>query len=468
MKELSTEKKAKRYDEAYKVADNIHRFSSDLAEIKRMEEIFPELKESEDERIRKEIISFIQDDINEINLKVSGDYYDRDKEDIAHKNWCKKAIAWLEKQGKQKSLYVRFGDIPDNEQSKIYNGENEIDIENGVSVYSAFIDGDNVILGLTLPITKTTLYTQQHLLEYDARPCYLVTGDYVGKGTDGEPLIKNISIIKEIKNYRIKELEKQSEQKPVIEMKTPEESLGIDSETYNEIVNACIFGENKSKFKIGDWIIYSNEEVHLITGFDDNGYFVDKCYIPFNCEGNMRLWTIQDTRNGDVLAADPWSDYSSSFVAIYKKQNEEDFDTFDSYCFVGFDGKFYEGICGHSTENIHPATKEQCDIIFQKMKETGYEWDAEKKELKKINKQHLISNYFNAEYERGKTDALKSVAWNEEDENRINHLIAYFEDKEGFTAEDDIAYANWLKSIKERCTWKPSDEQMHAFKQVYD
>ena len=29
-----------------------------------------------------------------------------------------------------------------------------------------------------------------------------------------------------------------------------------------------------------------------------------------------------------------------------------------------------------------PATKEQRDLLFQKMKEAGYEWDAEKKELK--------------------------------------------------------------------------------------
>ena len=34
--------------------------------------------------------------------------------------------------------------------------------------------------------------------------------------------------------------------------------------------------------------------------------------------------------------------------------------------------------------NIFPATKEQCDFLFQEMKEAGYEWDAEKKELKKI------------------------------------------------------------------------------------
>jgi hypothetical protein len=30
---------------------------------------------------------------------------------------------------------------------------------------------------------------------------------------------------------------------------------------------------------------------------------------------------------------------------------------------------------------FYPATKEQRDLLFQKMKEAGYEWDSNKKEL---------------------------------------------------------------------------------------
>ena len=81
------EEKAKRYDEAYKVAESIHRFSSNPAEIKRMEEIFPSLKEYEGERIRNVLIGWI-------NLESSisfGDTFDGfSKEQI---------LAWLENQG---------------------------------------------------------------------------------------------------------------------------------------------------------------------------------------------------------------------------------------------------------------------------------------------------------------------------------------------------------------------------------
>jgi hypothetical protein len=91
----------KKYKEALEVAQKLYQDCPNgkndrLYHTTDLEKMFPELKESEDERIKKEIISFIQDAIDEINLKVSGDYNDRDEDDIAHQNWCKKAIAWLE------------------------------------------------------------------------------------------------------------------------------------------------------------------------------------------------------------------------------------------------------------------------------------------------------------------------------------------------------------------------------------
>ena len=36
-------------------------------------------------------------------------------------------------------------------------------------------------------------------------------------------------------------------------------------------------------------------------------------------------------------------------------------------------------------EGFTPATKEQRDFLFQKMKDAGYEWDEDKKELKKLD-----------------------------------------------------------------------------------
>jgi len=167
------------------------------------------------------------------------------------------------------------------------------------------------------------------------------------------------------------------------------------------------------KFKVGDWVV-CGKLVTQITSIENDGYTnSDQGFISFEMAKKFHLWTIQDAKDGDVLAVEPIEGHPSSFVAIYKKQNGEDF---DSYCFVGFDGKFYKGENGHSTEEIHPATKEQRDLLFQKMKEAGYEWDAEKKELKKI---HIIDEgKAEMDYCFSKMMNGEKVgpAWSEEDE----------------------------------------------------
>ena len=90
----------------------------------------------------------------------------------------------------------------------------------------------------------------------------------------------------------------------------------------------------------------------------------------------------------------------------------------------------------HGTHGLHPATKEQRDLLFQKMKESGYEWDAEKKELKKIEQQ--------------------SAEWSEEDKAFLTVAIAVCNKY----SHKDIA--GWLKSLKPQPHWKPSEEQMKA------
>ena len=46
------------------------------------------------------------------------------------------------------------------------------------------------------------------------------------------------------KSYIIAWLENKGEQKSIIEMKSPEESLGISSKEYDEIINDCLYGES--------------------------------------------------------------------------------------------------------------------------------------------------------------------------------------------------------------------------------
>ena len=60
---------------------------------------------------------------------------------------------------------------------------------------------------------------------------------------------------------------------------------------------------------------------------------------------------------------------------------------FSSYCFMTADLDFmpYSGQC-HTLDSringeIAPATEQQRNLFFKKMKEAGYGWDSDKKEL---------------------------------------------------------------------------------------
>lgn len=81
---MTQEEKAKAYDEAFKRAKDCHTDGLSLHQPVRdvIEHIFPELKESENERIRKELICFLETEIPQCNA--------RDK-----------YIDWLEKLGEK-------------------------------------------------------------------------------------------------------------------------------------------------------------------------------------------------------------------------------------------------------------------------------------------------------------------------------------------------------------------------------
>lgn len=98
-------------------------------------------------------------------------------------------------------MYLRFGDIPQNEKSKVWHIDECVGEEIGVSVYDAIISEDDMIsIGIPFPVTGSTIDTFIGLVKYQNLPCFLVDGDFVGRGKDGEPLIKNVRIIKEIKS----------------------------------------------------------------------------------------------------------------------------------------------------------------------------------------------------------------------------------------------------------------------------
>ena len=146
-------------------------------------------------------------------------------------------------------------------------------------------------------------------------------------------------------------------------------------------------------FNVGDWLVSVDDEGVLSTeqivefhGNDTNKYvdLVDTngCHIVFpktELNKSYHHWTINDAKDGDVLTLN-----DDVFIYAHRKQL---YSIAVAHCFVDSDGGFhFDGEFGHTEKgnSIHPATKEQRDIFFVKMKEAGYKWDAENKELTKI------------------------------------------------------------------------------------
>ena len=246
-----------------------------------VEHIFPELQESEEERIRKELIEF---------LKLPHSQFVGNRE---HEKW----IAWLEKQREQKHT--------------------PIDIDKMVDKFAH---------------TEVKGYGIPSLIEVDA----------YRKGIN--------DAVKEARN--------------------------VDEESDNVM--------QKQKFIVGDWIIF-NGLVLLITEVVKDYYrTVSTSGIPNSYDWDIdraaRLWTIRDAKDGDVLAD---SD-GSVFIFSNVKNGGCQF-----HIALGISGTIYTGVNGYSWETetaVLPATKEQRELLFKKMREDGTVWDSEEKQLKYIKK----------------------------------------------------------------------------------
>ena len=96
MKELSIEEKAKAYDEALEKANALYKIAEPMSGCNVIiETLFPELKESDDKRIRKAIIELVKQSSEILNKSNQNDM-----------------LAWLEKQGRQKSVWHNEDEEP--------------------------------------------------------------------------------------------------------------------------------------------------------------------------------------------------------------------------------------------------------------------------------------------------------------------------------------------------------------------
>ena len=224
MKESSIEEKAKRYDEVVAMVKECIAYVPDKAVNEYMFNMFPELEESEDEKMWKLIKKYAHYNISDLALEA--DHITREHLE-----------SWLEKQCKNDSQVI----LPQ--------------------------------------------FTFDDIL---ALQCCMETVKKVQEDKDLYEKLKDLHD----RMYDAYQLEKQND-------------------------NADKF---EPKFKVGDFIAndYCRGKVVELT---NDAYLLDTGQgIPFSCEHNVHLWTIQDAKDGDVLYS---LDSCQPFIYKGRKSHEQ-------------------------------------------------------------------------------------------------------------------------------------------------
>jgi len=142
--------------------------------------------------------------------------------------------------------------------------------------------------------------------------------------------------------------------------------------------------EAQPKFKVGDFVV-SDYCMGRVVDITSDAYLLDTGQgIPFSCEHNAHIWNIHDAKDGDILVCGK-DKMPFIFKGLLDKFHPENpvaycgIDSRDIFTISPGDGRWTD-------DEVQPANKEQIDFLFAKMKEAGYMWDAEKKELEEIAK----------------------------------------------------------------------------------
>ena len=386
--------------EAMKILKDFHDKSALFSVRTALDTIIPELRESEDEEIKKWIIDDIIYNMNNEPLNNS-----------EYKKKAEKAIAWLEKQWKETS-------------------EKEFTFK-------------------ALPRLIEMIEVSDRAKAYTEK--LAVALDNEGYHTDAKIVRESIKIMN-------------GEEVP---MATMDEQKSVD--------------KVEPKFHEGEWITNGDYtwKIAEVKPLDyilqsQDGNIVDDTIS--HVDEQFHSFTVKDAKDGDVLA-------TKDTVFIFKHIDKAGLSLCKSYCEVIGNSELGLGF-DFSINNVHPATKEQRDTLFLKMKEAGYEWSEETHELKKIS-QRMVSaeakealydkptdeemkELLRTEYEKGRADVISEMksSWSEEDEVKINRIVACLENLN--VADNDILLkdVDWLKSLKDRYTWKPSEEQMNTLNLV--
>ena len=450
MKELSIEEKAKAYDDAIERAKRM--FSE-----KELNYLFPELAESDDEKIRKEILDYID--------KTTG---------------CKRWVAWLEQQGEQKVSYttiVETGDgginalvtreLPTNGDQKpddknepkfkvgdwVVRGDTiaqildiqeqyyiGLDINGKDFTSSRFLNDDKIhiwtisdakdgdVLAVTMYPEGTWIgiFKEQNGCTFSTY-CFLNTVGTFKRGTYGHGNGKSIHPATKEQSDQLKKamadagytFDFEKKELKEIEQKPP-------------IVN----------FKARDWY------VNKVDGKIYNAKFMEEPLT--NQKRRLEIEKAAMSATGIIeqeewfIKGAEWSDKNPSYISSEKQGEQKSFD--------------YENA---NIPQKDSTWSEKDKHLMQKVIDFMNHPDLIKS-TPTLAKDTI--NWLKSLKDRVQPQSKQE--WSEEDESNFQMLIDVIkENKHHATDYEHMTYyklLSWFKSLKERYVWKPSDEHIDA------
>jgi hypothetical protein len=434
--------------------------------VRDIEYYFPELKESKDEKIRKDIRQCIKL-CSFVPSFVPSNGTSKDE-----------MFAWLEKQGEQKQQdkEYTFKSIPrlldmiePSEKAKFYC-QKLIDTltKEGYNTDVKIVDeclkrmnGEKVGMATMDEKKQSPKFNEGDILYSPQYRCIWIYKDnktfYAGislNNPDNLVIDSSIEITSDV-------ILADKDKRDLLLNKIKDKGYVFDFEK-NEL-------KKKIKYKAGDWIVSKYGDLFQVKEIVAGNEIVAgdyKLLCPSGNEeinsvrivdNNSHLWSIKDAKDGDVLCV-----YDNIF--IFKEHINWEYKVY-SYCELHNGEKLASihpaCICSGEEETLKPATKEQRDLLFEKIAEAGYKWDAEKKVLNKIKMQDLVTS------ENNVTKISDQDKWDNEDIRMLNTVINIFEKvypsnyfttfvtgSENPTLINSPEIVKWLKGIKQKALGK--------------
>ena len=460
---MTVEEKAKAYDAALERAkDYIEKQNPPVSVLY---EIFPEIKESEDEKIRKALgcnnvkgcVTCVDGDQWAHYKEVEQKPVDNSEPKFHEGDWVlNDACLPIQIASVEDDMYV-FSDASGMSTffvDKNYHLWTIQDAEEGDVLY---FDDKTIVIFKDL-YNSTTFHSYCHIedgifdISKDEMPDW-----WEGKGFVPATKEQCDTLFTKMKEAGFewdsekKEL-KRIEQKPILDFKASNWYVSkVDGKIHDMTYNPT--DKVEPKFKVGDFIV-NDYCMGRVVEIANDAYLLDtEQGIPFSCEHNIHLWTIADANDGDVLVSRHGNPliYNGNYNSL----------NIGAYCGMTCDDnkfKVAEEKC-HWTENvdIKPSTKEQRDLLFAKMKEAGYEWDAENKELKKIEQKDFVP--------KEDIDVEKKSKLTPFDKKIRDFLFSFYrEASDGISLNEMIDGANKLNTMlgnaEQKSAWSEEDKEM--------